>query len=80
MKSLHLIVLTGWPADGKSSLSKELENYGFRYIDADSIRKEIYPNKFSLEIKYPDDWENIWNKVCIRRDELLFSNNHVIIM
>lgn len=79
MKNIHLIVFTGWPADGKSSLSKELENYGFKYVGTDTIRKEIYPNKFPLEIKYPDDWENIWNEVCSCRDELLCKRNHVII-
>ncbi len=79
MKNIHLVVFTGWPADGKSSLSKELESYGFKCVGTDSVRKEICPNKFPLEIKYPDDWENIWNEVCIRRDDLLCNDNHVII-
>lgn len=74
----HLLVLTGFPSSGKTSISEKLENY-FVCISTGLLREKIYPNKKPLEIKYPDDWEKIWDEVCLQRNEALYNDENVII-
>lgn len=79
MKDASLLVLTGWPSEGKTCLAKMLKGYSFEYLSTDDKRKEIYPGKMPLEIPYPDGWEPIWESISNYRDKSLISGKNVVI-
>ncbi len=78
-QTLNLIVFTGWPADGKTTLSKRLSlEEGFLRISTDELRRELHPKDYD-HISYPEVWLFIWEKVCGRRDNALLNSKNVII-
>lgn len=77
-KTLNLIVFTGWPADGKTTLSKRLSLDGFIRISTDELRKDLYPQDYD-NLPYPEGWHPIWDEVCERRNRALVDFKDVII-
>lgn len=45
MKRKRLILLVGIPGSGKTTLAKKVVEKGFHYMNADSIRMELYGNE-----------------------------------
>jgi len=79
MVELYLLVLTGWPSDGKTNIAKMLRDFGFEYLSTDAVRRKLYPGKAPLDIPYPEGWEPIWDEIRMRRDVTLLSGKNVVI-
>ncbi len=77
-EQLNLFVFTGWPGDGKTTLSRKLALDGLIRISTDELRKELYPQDYD-NIPYPEGWFTIWEEVCERRDYTLVDSKNVII-
>lgn len=77
-KKLNLLVFTGWPADGKTTLSKRLESETCLRIATDELRKELYPKRHAI-LPYPKGWVPLWDEICRRRDFYFTCLKNVII-
>lgn len=63
-----LIVPIGIPACGKSTLAKEYKKRGYKIINPDSIRKEMYGDYFK---NTPELWETVGRRLdnCLSDDD-----------
>ena len=64
-----LLVTSGYPLSGKTTLTKDMEKYGFERISAEDIREKTF-GKTIEEIR-PEEEEEVWKKVLEKRDEAL---------
>ncbi len=76
---INLVVFSGWPSSGKTTIAKGLESRKTGYVSTDETRDRIYPGMFPLDIKYPSGWEAIWKSVCDQRDAHIMAGNNVVI-
>jgi len=69
-----LIVMVGVPASGKSTLSKKLIEKGFHYMNADSIRLEMYGDEI-----IQGDKEEVFNLFFQRLEEALKQELDIVV-
>jgi predicted kinase len=78
MKIPKLVVLTGYPTCGKSTVSKFLaEDLGFTRLSGDDISIELFGHTYPY--KGCEDPERIWEAIYQRRDALLKSGKDVVV-
>lgn len=78
MKNPKLVVLTGYPTCGKSTVSKFLaQSLGYTRLSGDEISIELFGHTYS----YKDDEnpERIWERIYKRRDEGLKEGRNLVI-
>ncbi len=69
-----LILMIGVPGSGKTTLARKIADKGFKYINADSIREELYGNAAEQ-----GDKEEVFALFFKRLDELMKDGTDVII-
>lgn len=73
-----LVVLTGFPTCGKSTVSRFLEqDMGFSRLSGDDISVELFGHTYPYSGN--ENPERIWDTVCKRRDQLLEEGRNVVI-
>jgi predicted kinase len=78
MKEPKLVVLTGYPGCGKTTLSNFLvKKMDFVLLSGDMIAIELFGHVYPF--KEGENPELIWETVCRRRDELLKDGKSVVI-
>jgi len=73
-----LLVFTGWPSDGKTSLIKLLNIDNLKIISTDELRRQFFPSSYD-ELEYPKEWRILWDYISALRDCFLIGRNNVII-
>lgn len=74
-----IVAITGGIATGKSTVTKMLEQKGFRIIDADQLVKSIYSlqeTRNYIQTEFPDAWEN--NEINFIKLRALFFQNQKV--
>ena len=74
-----IVAITGGIATGKSTVTKMLEQKGFRVIDADQLVKSIYSlqeTRNYIQNEFPEAWEN--NEINFIKLRALFFQNQKI--
>src|SRR5215469_5348215 len=69
-----LVVMVGVPGSGKTTLAKKLVEKGFHYLNADSIRMELYGNEAEQ-----GDKEEVFNIFFQRLEIALESGVDIVI-
>ena len=73
-----LVVFTGYPTCGKSTLSKFLDHdLGFIRLSGDEISEELFGHTYPYA--GGEDPERIWDTIYRRRDRLLAKGKNVVI-
>jgi len=73
-----LAVLTGYPACGKSTVSRFLErDMGYARLSGDDISEELFGHTYPYS--EGEDPERIWQMIHQRRDRLLAEGRDVVI-
>lgn len=70
----RIILMIGVPGSGKTTLARKIAEKGFKYINADSIREELYGNAAEQ-----GDKEEVFGIFFKRLDELMKAGTDVII-
>lgn len=70
----RIILMIGIPGSGKSTLAKKIVEKGWTYINADSIRQELYGNEAEQ-----GDKEQVFNLFFQRLEEMMEQGLDVII-
>ena len=77
MKKPKLVVLTGYPTCGKSTVSRFLGQMGYTRFSGDKISIELFGHTYPY--KNDEDPERIWRRIYQRRDESLKRGENVVI-
>ena len=78
MKKTNLLVLTGYPTCGKSTVSKFLEQeLGYTRLSGDDISIELFGHTYPYTEN--EDPERIWETIYQRRDQALRDGQNVVI-
>ncbi|MBI4176222.1 MAG: ATP-binding protein [Candidatus Aenigmarchaeota archaeon] len=76
--SQYLVVMTGVPASGKSTVAKFLEeSKGYSRISGDDISVELFGHTYPFS--EGEDTGLIWNVIYRKRDEALSDKRNVVI-
>lgn len=70
----RIILMIGVPGSGKTTLAQKIAEKGWKYINADSIRLELYGNAAEQ-----GDKEQVFNLFFTRLEELMLEGVDVII-
>ena len=71
---MKLVLMVGVPGSGKTTLSKKLVDKGFHYLNADSIREELYGDAI-----VQGDKEKVFSIFFQRLDDALKQNLNIVI-
>lgn len=77
MKTPKLVVFTGYPTCGKSTISQFLGQNGYRRLSGDDISIELFGHTYPY--KENEEPEEIWKTIYQRRDALLEQGMNVVI-
>ena len=69
-----LVVMVGVPGSGKTTLAKKLVEKGFHYMNADSIRLELYGNEAEQ-----GDKKEIFELFFRRMEEIMSSGTDIVV-
>ena len=78
MSNPRLVILTGYPTCGKSTVSKFLvQSEGYKRLSGDDISIELFGHTYPY--RENEDPERIWQTIYQRRDTLLEEGKDVVI-